>query len=166
MGGINELAVWHVGGADFFAGTTDQAMLQVLLQLGAGREIRLRQRAHERDATARRFGFILRQAIGNDIIFDIEKSVSTEGDSGVYLQYAHARTNSLLEKAGTRKSAQHSESVQHSVLHRETHEIERLLYRFPEVVERAGKEFAPHYITTYLTELAGSFNNFYAHEQC
>src|SRR3989338_5583083 len=64
MGGINELAVWHVGGADFFAGTTDQAMLQVLLQLGAAREIRLRQRAHERDATARRFGFILRQAIG------------------------------------------------------------------------------------------------------
>ncbi|MFZ2484574.1 MAG: arginine--tRNA ligase, partial [Minisyncoccia bacterium] len=42
---------------------------------------------------------ILRQAIGNDIIFDIEKSVSTEGDSGVYLQYAYARTNSLLEKA-------------------------------------------------------------------
>ena len=48
---------------------------------------------------------------------------------------------------------------------RETHEIERLLYRFPEVVERTGQEYAPHYITTYLTELAGSFNNFYAHEQ-
>ncbi len=47
----------------------------------------------------------------------------------------------------------------------ETHEIERLLYRFGEVVERAGREFAPHYITTYLTELASSFNNFYAHEQ-
>ena len=46
-----------------------------------------------------------------------------------------------------------------------THEIERLLYRFPEIVERAGKEFAPHYITTYLTELASSFNNFYAYEQ-
>ncbi|MEK7461492.1 MAG: DALR anticodon-binding domain-containing protein, partial [Patescibacteria group bacterium] len=45
-----------------------------------------------------------------------------------------------------------------------THEIERLLYRFPEVVERSGKEYAPQYITTYLTELAGSFNNFYAHE--
>ncbi|MDP3875147.1 MAG: arginine--tRNA ligase, partial [bacterium] len=42
---------------------------------------------------------ILRQAIGNDIIFDIDKSVSTEGDSGIYLQYAYARTNSLLEKA-------------------------------------------------------------------
>src|SRR3989338_7008043 len=43
---------------------------------------------------------ILRQAIGNDIVFDIDKSVSVEGDSGVYLQYAYARTNSLLAKSG------------------------------------------------------------------
>jgi len=100
---------------------------------------------------------ILRQAIGNDIIFDIEKSVSTEGDSGVYLQYAYARTNSLLEKAGKTGDT--------NAPRENTHEIEHLLYRFPEVVERAGKEYAPHYITTYLTELAGSFNNFYAHEQ-
>jgi len=102
---------------------------------------------------------ILRQVIGNDIIFDIEKSVSTEGDSGVYLQYAHARANSILEKAGK------SGNVQHSVLDRQTHEVERLLYRFPEIVERAGAEYAPNYITTYLTELASSFNNFYANEQ-
>ena len=47
----------------------------------------------------------------------------------------------------------------------ETREVERLLYRFPEMVERAGMEYAPNYITTYLTELAASFNNFYAHEQ-
>ncbi len=103
---------------------------------------------------------ILRQAIGNDIIFDIDKSVSTEGDSGVYLQYAHARACSILEKAGQHQSGQHS-----VLTTRETHEVERLLYRFPEVVEKAGKEYAPHYITTYLTELASSFNNFYAHEQ-
>jgi len=100
---------------------------------------------------------ILRQAIGNDIIFDIEKSVSTEGDSGVYLQYAYARTNSLLEKA--------DQKIDINAPRENTHEVERLLYRFPEVVERAGREYTPHYITTYLTELAGSFNNFYAHEQ-
>ena len=99
---------------------------------------------------------ILRQAIGNDIVFDIDKSVSTEGDSGVYLQYAYARTNSLLEKAGMWTLGVHMGEIRI---------IERLLYRFPEIVERAGKEYAPHYITTYLTELAGSFNNFYAHEQ-
>jgi len=101
---------------------------------------------------------ILRQAIGSDIVFDFEKSVSTQGDSGVYLQYAHARACSILERAGS--VGQYSESVT-----RETHEIEKLLYRFPEVVERAMQEYAPNHIVTYLTELAGAFNNFYAHEQ-
>lgn len=100
---------------------------------------------------------ILRQAIGNDIIFDFEKSVSTEGDSGVYLQYAHARANSILGKAGVKGDVRGERG--------ETREIERLLYRFPEIVERAGAEYAPNYIVTYLTELASAFNNFYAHEQ-
>lgn len=104
---------------------------------------------------------ILRQGIGQDIIFDFEKSVSTEGDSGVYLQYAHARANSILEKARSRTDMIYHISVIDS---RKTHEVERLLYRFPEIVERAGAEYAPNYITTYLTELAGAFNNFYAHE--
>ncbi len=114
---------------------------------------------------------ILRQAIGHDIIFDMEKSVSTVGDSGVYLQYAHARANSLLAKAaslagkGQTLSTDSQGLTLKSETLRETHEIERLLYRFPEIVERAGQEYAPNYITTYLTELASAFNNFYAHEQ-
>lgn len=99
---------------------------------------------------------ILRQGIGQDIIFDIEKSVSTEGDSGVYLQYAHARASSLLEKAGKEGDTTGGRA--------NTHEIEKLLYRFPEIVERAGKEYAPNFLVTYLTLLASSFNNFYAHE--
>jgi arginyl-tRNA synthetase len=100
---------------------------------------------------------ILRQAIGHDVIFDFEKSVSTEGDSGVYLQYAHARANSIIEKAVKKGDTSGERN--------NTHEVERLLYRFPGIVERAGAEYAPNYITTYLTEIAGSFNNFYAHEQ-
>jgi arginyl-tRNA synthetase len=100
---------------------------------------------------------ILKSSIGGDIVFDFEKSVSTEGDSGVYLQYAYSRANSLLEKAGKSGDAD-AERVT-------THEVEKLLYRFPDIVKRAGRDYAPHYITTYLIELAGSFNNFYAHEQ-
>jgi len=100
---------------------------------------------------------ILRQSIGNDIIFDIEKSVSTEGDSGVYLQYAYARTCSILEKANTKGDAKaERENI---------HEVEKLLYRFPEIVERACREYSPNILTTYLTEIAGSFNNLYANEQ-
>ena len=100
---------------------------------------------------------ILRQSIGNDIIFDIEKSVSTEGDSGVYLQYAHARAGSVLEKTQAMPVVLESST--------QALPVERLLYRFPEIVERAGKEYAPNFITTYITELASAFNNFYAHGQ-
>jgi len=114
---------------------------------------------------------ILRQGIGNDIIFDFEKSVSTEGDSGVYLQYAYARTNSVLEKAGMNPSnlpLSREVDANTSLDKEETEEIrtvERLLYRFPEIVVRAGEEYAPQLVTTYLTELASAFNNFYAQEQ-
>lgn len=111
---------------------------------------------------------ILRQAIGGDIIFDFDKSISFEGDSGPYLQYTCVRANSVLGKAnksiwqkifGAKNfSAKRPENF-------EITELEKHLYRFPEVVERAGKEYAPHYIVTYLTELASIFNSFYANNK-
>ncbi len=103
---------------------------------------------------------ILRQSIGGDIIFDFDKSISFEGDSGPYLQYATVRANSILKKA-------HSIVSVSKVMPEnwETTNLERELERFPSVVERAGLEYAPHYITTYLTELAGEFNSFYAHSK-
>jgi len=103
---------------------------------------------------------ILKQSAGKDIVFDFDKSISFEGDSGPYLQYAHARASSVLEKARRQNiKSDTKEAVA------ETTELEKLLYRFPEVVERANNEFEPHYITTYLTELAGVFNSFYSREK-
>ena len=46
----------------------------------------------------------------------------------------------------------------------EVGELPKLLIRFPEIVERAGKEYAPHYLAIYLTELASAFSSFYAQE--
>ena len=100
---------------------------------------------------------ILKNAVGGDIIYDFDKSISFEGDSGPYLQYSYARAKSVLEKAkddGIKSSTKKNAT--------ETSELEKLLYRFPEIVERAGKEYSPHYIASYLIELAGSFNSFYA----
>ncbi len=102
---------------------------------------------------------ILRQAIGKDIIFDFEKSLSFEGDSGPYLQYTFARTQSLLTKgkeAGlqyTVHSAQCAESEM---------PVARLLERFPSEARRALEEYAPQRICTYLIELASAFNAYYA----
>jgi len=103
---------------------------------------------------------ILRQSIGNDIIFDIDKSVSTEGDSGVYLQYAYVRAKSVTAE-GQRILGDYDKSKE---LEAENAEfvIEKMLYKFPEIVERACEEYAPNYITTYLTEVASAFNSFYA----
>ncbi len=100
---------------------------------------------------------ILRQSPGQDIIFDPEKSLSLEGDSGPYLQYALVRAKKILAYA--------SEGAKGSDAPAEPYAIERLILHFPKVVARAAGELTPNILTTYLTELAGAWNSFYAAEQ-
>ncbi|MBX4198143.1 arginine--tRNA ligase [Candidatus Parcubacteria bacterium] len=101
---------------------------------------------------------ILRQSIGKDIIFDPEKSLSFEGDSGPYLQYAYIRTKSILAKAKEQGiSAKVADATDVKLT-----ELEKTLYRFPEIIERASEDYAPQYIATYLIDLAGTFNAYYA----
>jgi arginyl-tRNA synthetase len=97
---------------------------------------------------------ILRQSKGKDIIFDFAQSLSFEGDSGPYLQYTHARTCSILEKAGGAAVL-----VEHA--HKDHGVLQKLLVRFPEVVRRAGEEREPHHVANYLIEVAREFNSFY-----
>ncbi len=100
---------------------------------------------------------ILRQSIGSDIIYDFEKSISFEGDSGPYLQYSYARAMSVLKKAKSEKI-----KASFKNLPKEISQLEKDMNYFPEVVEKAGKEYEPHFIVLYLTELAREFNNYYA----
>lgn len=98
---------------------------------------------------------ILRQASGKDIIFDMEQSLSFEGDSGPYLQYTHARTCSLLAKA-------EGKTIDAMKFEGEIGTLHKYLLQFPEVVFRASEEREPHHVTTYLVELAHAFNAYYA----
>lgn len=104
---------------------------------------------------------ILRQSSGKDIIFDFNTSLSFEGDSGPYLQYTHARARSVLEKAGRKGDA----TSRSKIISGESVEIERLLLWFPEMVVKALDARDPHYIATYLSDLAQAFNSFYAKER-
>lgn len=99
---------------------------------------------------------ILKQSIGADIMFDFEKSISFDGDSGPYLQYSHARANSILEKAQKENILPDFET-----LPEETFEIEKLLYKFGEVVLRASSKYEIHHIANYLIEIARAYNSFY-----
>lgn len=103
---------------------------------------------------------ILKQARGKNIIFDPEASLSFEGDSGPYLQYSYVRAQAILRKAKEEDVSADTKQNPDT-----TTGLERLLYRFPEVVVRAASEYEPHYVTTYLTELASVFNSWYAQEK-
>ncbi|MFT5179878.1 MAG: arginyl-tRNA synthetase [Candidatus Paceibacteria bacterium] len=103
---------------------------------------------------------ILKQSIGKDIIFDFEKSVSFEGDSGPYLQYTYTRARSILEKAKAEgvKVGEASDDWDVS-------ELEKLLYRLPEVIKYAYSNYAPQAVVSFATEVAGAYNSFYAQSQ-
>lgn len=104
---------------------------------------------------------ILRQAPGGDIIYDFEKSISLEGDSGPYLQYALMRTRAIQEKAlgeGVEASAVRPAGENLSI-------VERLISRFPEVLRRGSVDLAPHHVAGYLIELAGAYNAYYAQQK-
>ncbi len=99
---------------------------------------------------------ILKQTSGKDIIFDRERALSLEGDSGPYLQYAHARAQQIVEKA---KEQGVIATVDADAA---ADDLTRLLHRFPESVEYAAAHLEPHLLTNYLLELAGAFNSWYA----
>jgi arginyl-tRNA synthetase len=97
--------------------------------------------------------------IGGDIAYDPKESIALEGNSGPYLQYAHARARSILAKA--------PEQTNHELTGLTTDErsLVRKITEYAEVVERATNELMPHHICTYLYELAQKFNQFYEHNR-
>lgn len=103
-----------------------------------------------------------RVRIGGDIIYDPDESVALDGNSGPYLQYAHARACSILAKAEDRNEEGRTKKE-------ELTPDERLLVRkiteYSDVVERATSELMPHHICNYLYELAQAFNRFYEHNR-
>jgi arginyl-tRNA synthetase len=107
----------------------------------------------------------LKNRTGGDIIYDPEESVSLEGNSGPYLQYAHARARSILRKADEAGNAGRV-SLQEAVeggteLQPDERSLVRKLSEASEVIDKAVNEIMPHHICTYLYELAQTFNRFY-----
>ncbi len=96
--------------------------------------------------------------LGGDIAFNVEETVSLQGNSGPYIQYAHARACSILAKAGTTGEInQACDASERQLLQK--------LSEFPEVVEKAAREYLVHGICNYLYELAQEFNRFYEHNR-
>lgn len=101
---------------------------------------------------------LLRVGVGKDIIFDPDTSLSIEGDSGPYLQYAHARFSSIIRKAPVEDSKIKIKDVP---LDKQEHRLLVSLLRMPEVLEDALENFSPSVLAGYLHELAQMANEFY-----
>ncbi|MBI2875654.1 MAG: arginine--tRNA ligase [Candidatus Tectomicrobia bacterium] len=87
-----------------------------------------------------------------DYEFDWEQVLAFEGDTGLYLQNAHARVGGIMRKSGVTLQ----DAIDHELLlgEGETLDLVRHLAAFPEVVLRAAEEYEPALICTYLIGLA------------
>jgi arginyl-tRNA synthetase len=92
--------------------------------------------------------------IGGDIIYDPIESIALEGNSGPYLQYAHARACSIAAKSSVA-------ATKPTDLTPDERSLVRKLGSYAETVDLATSELMPHHICSYLYELAQTFNRFY-----
>ncbi|MCZ0987665.1 arginine--tRNA ligase [Streptomyces diastatochromogenes] len=99
----------------------------------------------------------LSTSANRDYKFDLDQMVSLNGDTSVYLQYAYARIQSILRKAGEVRPAAHPEL--------ELADAERALGlhadAFAELVAEAAADYAPHKLAAYLYQLASLYTTFY-----
>lgn len=100
---------------------------------------------------------IIRISPEKSTVFDWTNALDFERQSGPYIQYAHARACSILDKAGDYTETFAVESSYEQALVRQ-------VAKFPSVVAQAVAELRPHLVATYARELADLFNTFYHFE--
>ena len=159
-------------------GYPDYVLHQMVTVMKGGEEMKISKRAGDyvtvrdlvdqagRDAV--RFFFLLRKA-DSQLIFDIDLARSQSEENPVYyVQYAHARVCSVLDKAGIPLASANS-GLLHADLSALSSDYEQALLRrladFPDEMALAARELAPHLITFYLRELAAQFHSYYNAEQ-
>ena len=92
----------------------------------------------------------------NDIEFSLDHMLTFEGETGPYIQYTYARTQSLLRKAG-----EASPMMFKGLDDCESWEVIKQLRLFPEIIEKAWQHYAPSIIAKYLIDTSQSFNRYY-----
>ena len=99
--------------------------------------------------------FDLMHSVSSSVVFDWEKMMNLEGNSGPYLQYTVARANSVLARApGT-------QNTKYDIQNDEELAVLRSLTRFSEIIASAAKIYSPNLLCNYLYDLAQKFNTFY-----
>jgi arginyl-tRNA synthetase len=97
-----------------------------------------------------------------DYVFNLDRMITFEGNTGPYLQYAHARVCSIFTRAGLSESdARRGDFL---ILEPAEKQLALKLLKYPGVVRSVARALEPHRLCTYLFELADTYSSFY--EQC
>ncbi|MBU7037305.1 MAG: arginine--tRNA ligase [Theionarchaea archaeon] len=99
---------------------------------------------------------MLRKDNNKVIVFDPKEAVNFEGQTGAYVQYAHARASRILEKDAYDLNAMEFEEL--TVQERNLLEV---LTKFPDSVEQSAERYKPSIMATYVFDVAKAFNEFY-----
>ncbi|MGI0093610.1 MAG: arginine--tRNA ligase [Nitrosotalea sp.] len=103
---------------------------------------------------------MIKQDLDKIITFDLTESLSLEGDTGPYIQYAHARAIRILEKAGKSPNFEASLGALDTIYEKD---MVKVIGKFDLHVEDSAKNLSPKIIAKYCYQLAVSFNTFYEH---
>jgi arginyl-tRNA synthetase len=115
----------------------------------------VKERAEKIGIGAFRF-FLLKYDSFKEITYNPKESLSFEGETGPYIQYAHARCCSVLKKA------KFDNKIDYGLLkNKEELEVVKLLGNFGDVIKNAADNYKPSLIARYLLDLASAFNGFY-----
>ncbi|RME29197.1 MAG: arginine--tRNA ligase, partial [Deltaproteobacteria bacterium] len=104
--------------------------------------------------------FLLRYNPDRAFVFDKDSSISFEGDTGPYCQYAHARAATLLSKLGD--SVEGVQPDWSALAEPYAVRVLTALLRFPPAVARGAEELDPSVVTQALYDLSKAFASFYA----
>ena len=103
--------------------------------------------------------FILKVDPRKNMTFNPKESIDFNGNTGSFIQYTHARIQSVLRKAA--EMGYGSEDFQGISLNDKEIALISALASFPEVIKQAGKEYSPSLIANYTYDLVKEYNQFY-----
>jgi len=133
---------------------------KVSMSTRAGEFVTLRELRSEVGNDAARFFYVLRKS-DQHLDFDLDLAKSQSNDNPVYyIQYAHARVCSVLEQWGGDASTLVNADPGPLVGEQELEILQKLL-DYPETIESAARDLAPHQLAFYLKELAAAFHSYY-----
>ena len=137
---------------------------EVKISKRAGSYVTLRDLIDEVGRDATRFFFVMRKP-DSQLVFDIDLAKQQSLDNPVYyIQYAHARICSIFENAAEKGITVPSTADSSLLARLETAEelkLIKLLDALPDIVDESARDFEPHRIVYYLTDLAGQFHSYY-----